>query len=374
MDTGGSASSYLIRLAYEGIFRIEAWGEMLALACSLFRAQDSYLARIPANGEGPRLVLTHGVEPKVAEAYSEAWCTPPKNPVLTRLFEARLRGVAVRTDFLSDSELERTDYFEMGRRPRGIDAEVGCGDMTEGGELRFLTVNRATGDPQFGELEKKLMAFAYPHVVQALRHDAALSAERARTGWAGSAIEVVREAVLRRNPDGRLVPINAAGEAFLRVEGAGEWEGDALLPRDPRPSSRSDGPSRAVGTAGTEKSFRSGRRYRVFASPRFEEDRFVGEVLIIRPARRAAVTDAALGKLTFTPQEKRVADLLFEGRTSQEICGDLGIGQNTLNTHVRHLFEKTHCHSRAQLVIRLGTLRREAAQEDKDALERNGRA
>ncbi len=348
-----AGSGDLIRLVYEGVFRREAWRELLALACHLFRAKDAYLGRMLVTPPGPPLVLTHGVDPDVAAAYRETWAAPPRNPVLTRLSEAGHHGLVEPRQVVPMSRLERTEFYDICRRPRGVDAEIGCGDIEKEKDFWFFSVNRATGDPPFGEAERTLISLLYPHVIQALRHDRILSAERDAAAWARRAVDDLDDAVIRRDPDGRLRPLNEAGEGFLRAEGLGVWDGDSLLPRDPRPSSRPEGPTRAAGAAGVERSFRSGRAFRVFSSPCFEGDRFAGEVVRLRLGARSLVAAPFSGEGAFTERESEVASLMCEGLSSAGIRFRLGISANTLNTHVRHLFEKTGCHSRAQLVARL---------------------
>jgi len=343
----------LVRLTYEGVLRKEAWGEMLALACRALRAQDAYLGSIPVGASGPRLVLTHGVDPKVAETYSEQWVAPPKNPILTLLIPKGFRGVLEPRKVLPRSRFERTEFYEVCRRPRGVDAELGCGDVGAGGRIRFLTVNRATGDPDFGESERQLMSLLNPHFLKALEVDALLAAERTRSACLGCAVDNLDDPVVRRDPDGRLHPLNPAGESFLRSEGIGTWDGHALVVRDPRPSPQSPAPTAAG--AGIERTLRSGRTWRIFSVPFFESDRFVGEVLrlrLVQPCFFASVT--LPGEAGLTPHETSVATLLCEGLSTVEICTRLDISTNTLNTHVRHILGKTGLRSRTQLVARLG--------------------
>jgi DNA-binding CsgD family transcriptional regulator len=212
------------------------------------------------------------------------------------------------------------------------------------------------------------MSLLYPHLMQALQLDSVLSAERSGAAWMSRAVESLDDAVIRREPDGRLRPLNTAGEAFLRSEGLGAWGGDQLLPRDPRPSLWQGTPSGATGASGTERSFRTGHTWRVFSTPCFEEDRFVGDVLRLRLVRRTPVSSLPPETPGFTPHESEVAALLCEGLSSPEICSRLGIGLNTLNTHIRHLFEKTGCHSRAQLIARLALSSRGPEGEDQLAV------
>ena len=51
-------------------------------------------------------------------------------------------------------------------------------------------------------------------------------------------------------------------------------------------------------------------------------------------------------------RETEILGLLAKGHRSKEIADVLGIGVGTVNTHVRHIYEKLHVRSRAQAVAR----------------------
>jgi len=56
-----------------------------------------------------------------------------------------------------------------------------------------------------------------------------------------------------------------------------------------------------------------------------------------------------------TTREEEVLRLLAKGRRSKEIADELGVGMGTVNTHVRHIYEKLHVRSRAEAVARFAT-------------------
>lgn len=51
-------------------------------------------------------------------------------------------------------------------------------------------------------------------------------------------------------------------------------------------------------------------------------------------------------------REEEILKLLARGYRSKEIADELGIGMGTVNTHVRHIYEKLHVRSRAEAVAR----------------------
>lgn len=53
---------------------------------------------------------------------------------------------------------------------------------------------------------------------------------------------------------------------------------------------------------------------------------------------------------TLSLREQQVLDWLAQGRTYKEIAENLNISYNTVNTHIRHIYEKLHVRSRTQAV------------------------
>jgi DNA-binding NarL/FixJ family response regulator len=57
--------------------------------------------------------------------------------------------------------------------------------------------------------------------------------------------------------------------------------------------------------------------------------------------------------LNLSPREAEVLRLLAKGHRSKEIAEELGVSVGTVNTYVRHIYEKLHVRSRAEAVARL---------------------
>ena len=64
------------------------------------------------------------------------------------------------------------------------------------------------------------------------------------------------------------------------------------------------------------------------------------------PSLNAAVTPG------LSPRESEILRLLSRGDRSKEAADKLGIGVGTVNTHIRHIYEKLHVRSRAEAVAR----------------------
>jgi DNA-binding NarL/FixJ family response regulator len=70
-------------------------------------------------------------------------------------------------------------------------------------------------------------------------------------------------------------------------------------------------------------------------------------VTAFRQAPRSGGSDDCL-----TAREAEILRLLAKGNRSKEIAEALQIGPGTVNTHVRHIYEKLHVRSRAEAVAR----------------------
>lgn len=71
-------------------------------------------------------------------------------------------------------------------------------------------------------------------------------------------------------------------------------------------------------------------------------------VTAFRQPSAAATAEAA----SLTPREEDILHLLAKGNRSKEIADQLRISTGTVNTHVRHIYEKLHVRSRAEAVAR----------------------
>jgi DNA-binding NarL/FixJ family response regulator len=74
--------------------------------------------------------------------------------------------------------------------------------------------------------------------------------------------------------------------------------------------------------------------------------------MVVSTFRRPA-PDASAPESQLSAREQEVLRLLAQGYRSKEIATELGIGLGTVNTYVRHIYEKLHVRSRAEAVARL---------------------
>lgn len=71
----------------------------------------------------------------------------------------------------------------------------------------------------------------------------------------------------------------------------------------------------------------------------------------IYPDRTPEVTIGVATSYDFTPTELEVLRYLAEGISSRSIAGQMHVTADTVNTHIKHLKEKTGCTSKTQLAV-----------------------
>lgn len=366
----------IIRLAYEGVQDRSAWSEMIEQARRLFRGHDASLVRTPLRTSASAVFVTAGIDPALVKLFQSTWGYPPRHAALAEAIRKGADGVLLTEEIMPWQQSERTDYFEVFRKPRGVRWEIGGGSLQDPHLLCYMTVNRTRTQPSFGAREWTLAEAIVPHVAQALQLDARAEVERLSVASLKLTVESLTDAMFAIERDGGLRPLNPAAERFLGVESLAASRPVAMQqPACPLVSVIADvlqferflggdlaGPSQSASLR-RNVTFASGRRYRVDGTLRFEKGLIACAVVEIRelPANLAIDEGALRRRWELTPKEITLVHRLIEGpKGSAELCRDLGISHETLHTHLRHLFEKTQTGNRAAL---LAAVLREARAE-----------
>ena len=211
-----------------------------------------------------------------------------------------------------------------------------------------------------------------PHLRQFVRVRAALVDARALGSSMVELLDNVRTGVVQLDRRGRLAAANDAARALLR-------EGDGLSDRDgvlratlPEEDAVLQGlVARALpslggpGAGGSMRLSRAGCRARLVLhiSPAHEAGvepaggRIGALVLVVDPARRWDIDPArAADLLGLTPAESRIAVLLAQGRSIDEVAAETGRGRTTVKWHIRHIYAKHGLSRQAELMRLVGAL------------------
>jgi DNA-binding CsgD family transcriptional regulator len=111
----------------------------------------------------------------------------------------------------------------------------------------------------------------------------------------------------------------------------------------------------------------------VLAGARWDAARVRGRLRQLGVRRRIVISDrAATGWEALTSAEAAVAELASEGKTDRELAETLFISPRTVNTHLRHIFDKLGVNSRISLTRMAEPLRARRADWATPSAARRG--
>ena len=356
----------IVRLAYEGLEDQGAWAEMLRQVRHHFEALDAFLIRTPVKPGVAPLVMADGVDPLVETRWAKEFAVPSKNPPMAVVLDRGIDGTMITSDLVPWEQLEKTEFYDVIRRPRGVRWCLCGGRSIAEDSRRFAAVSRHIRDPRFSLRDETMMDHLSPHMDRVLKlHDEALQRERQ---WqaASAAVESNPDILVFLRPDGSVQPLNQRGAEFLSGNGrrprvAGSLDG---LPVPLRLALQEviqflagiASPGGSLAPLPQERLVRLSDTVaiRMRCEMRFESGAASGVVVRCRPKAAApAGSQVDLSRAGFTRREQEVARALLRGESSEEIRHVLGISRETPKTHVRNLCEKTGTRGRTQLVAHL---------------------
>ncbi len=154
--------------------------------------------------------------------------------------------------------------------------------------------------------------------------------------------------VIVLEPDGRVRFSTPAGEAWAkRLRDTDQARHDplptAIWSAVARLRAEADSPS-----AGTLVASTDGGAVRIEASPGGAD----GSVAVILAPERPLAPPEPPTDWPLTAAERQVITLLLRGFSNRQIAGHLTISENTVQTHLRHIYDKLSVTSRSQLMAR----------------------
>lgn len=208
-----------------------------------------------------------------------------------------------------------------------------------------LCLHREDATLGFSDDEVELVRRLGPHLGEGLRRSLTLSTTPDVADPGGPGILVLE-------PDLSVASINAQAERWLsEIPGEGGSDGSEL----PMPIlaaaaqvAGDDGPTTRVAFA-TRLRTVDGVWITVQASP-LEGPAGRRIAVILEPATPPQLTSLVLAAHGLTPAQQRVAALVVQGWSTHRITDELQISSNTLQEHLRSVFERFGIGSRRELV------------------------
>jgi DNA-binding CsgD family transcriptional regulator len=350
----------LLATVYEAAIEPSLWPQAVADTSRAFEAPLIMLGVLNRRGSEVMRVATQNA----AEVSMARYSTVETNPGVAFVALTPPTTVTLRDTFVSDSDLERSPFYQDAMRPLDSWHVAIMNVHRDEVHLAPMGISRTRRQHPFGEAELTGLRALAPHLNRALRVTLRLKEMEARASALAEMSGRALAAVVLTDAFGRVAEANSLARAIL-AEGDGltvrggvlcaarsddnaklmrlllEAAGPGVMPMSgvmqvARPSCRRPLALVVSPTRGAASPF--GRSHAVtiaFADP-----------------ERAPEADADLLARLYglTAREAAVASLLVQGRSPSQAADELAMSENTVRTHIRRLFDKTRVERLADLV------------------------
>ena len=249
----------------------------------------------------------------------------------------------------TDGQPERSPIYVEVMVPNGMTQELLVALRSPTGETWGTTrLNRAPGDPMFSEHEINLMSAAAP-----------LIAEGVRRGL------LVGEAAEPEQPDAPgLVVLTLDGGVESLSPAAEEWF--SHLPNDDgcqdgvptsvlaaSAAALRDAQHGRAGGVSTARVPMTNGRWAIVQGAVTGTNSDSRVTVIIQPAHPDRIAPLLMSIYGLTVREQEVTQRVLRGRSTAELAKALGVSPNTVQQHLKSIFEKTDVNSRGELVAKV---------------------
>jgi DNA-binding CsgD family transcriptional regulator len=248
----------------------------------------------------------------------------------------------------TQGELDRSPRQRELRRPNGLGDELRAALVAESGTWGGVTLLRATG-PAFTAAETEFLGSVSGHLAEGL--------QRALLHTALSANQ--------DDPDAGLLVLSNDNSVQLANSAAQQWidelqSGDGDTGRLPvvvhavasRARLAVAGHATGAATARARVSTRSGRWLLVRGSM-LGDGPEARAAVILEPAPSPDLAPLIAAAYGLTDRERRVAQLVAQGHSTNEIASRLHLSPYTVQDHLKSIFDKVGVSARGELVARL---------------------
>lgn len=247
-------------------------------------------------------------------------------------------------------DLERSPRFRDLLRPLGIAWEIRCVFTVEGTPWGACSLYRVPGKPDFTQRDTDLMAAMSRPLGEAFRRALLLHGQALSDGPDGPGVILLDD-------DDLTVSLTPTATRWLSELVDVGVTGQRRLPAPvysvaARARSLTPG-SVEAGHQARARAFTSSGRWLLLYGARLTGDREPLTSVIIEPAQPAEVILLVLNAYGLSDRECQIAQLVFAGRSTNQIADELHLAPLTVQHYLKTVFDKTGVHSRRELVASL---------------------
>jgi DNA-binding CsgD family transcriptional regulator len=356
-----------IHRIYQAAVEPESWPSFLESLREELRATSLHLGfRLPSAGD-PGVFHTLGLQQSFEDAYrSHFHSVDPWMPLIAGESEG---AVSALEEFVPESELVRTEFYNDWLRPQGILHGFGA-FLHKSGPAQLVSSLSGFRDKQSGPFQKAdldRLRPLVPHLQRALVIHSRVQAAEMRAGAAAEALDRISGGVILFDERGDATLTNRAAERILAKSDGLDLERDGPAASTSRQTGELRRLLREAATTGAGEGTEPGGvmwlarplgqpPLEVVVTPISREssllcDRVTAAILITDPGAAAERPPDRLRRIYgLTATEAEVASRLARGMRLSEICEELGVSLHTVRGHLKQLFTKTGTHRQADLI------------------------
>jgi DNA-binding CsgD family transcriptional regulator len=256
-------------------------------------------------------------------------------------------------------------------RPHGGDQEILVALRTRNGEAwGMLGLYREPGRPQFNPEERHFLLEISPYLAEGARRGLLIGEATEPESLEAPGLVILKD-------DWTVESLTPGVERWLTELPDGNWEARGKLP----PSVLAVA-GRALRTAENRNTpgevalarvlSRSGR-WMVLHGAALVTSGAQRVAVIIEPAHPARISSLLMAAYGLTEREQDVTRLVLQGSSTAEIARELSVSAQTVQQHLKHVFEKTGVRSRRELVGKVFFAHYEPRLRDNERRASNGR-
>lgn len=355
----------LLEQLHDAALGILPWEVALGSVATLFRANSAVIILERRHGGG--WGVSTGGDSRTHSDYFEHYAGV--HPLAARTFAAPVGSVLTDRMVMPKAEFQRTEFYSDWARPHHFDEMLNLRLERSEQAVVAMGITRSTRAGEFEAADFTLVRRLAPHVRRAVATYQHLAEVRTSQQVMAEALDRMQRGVFGLDTAGRIAFANRAAQALLAVGDALRAEGSLLAANRP---DRTAALRRMLGSAAL------GGPTGVLALPR--PDGKLPLLLEIIPIGSSAVplglhpapallllvsdleddhvpSATSLRELYgLTATEAAVAIHAARGDGLASVARALGIAQNTVRSHLKHVFDKMGTHRQAELARLLARL------------------
>lgn len=257
------------------------------------------------------------------------------------------RGVSTLHE-VTGGDLSRSPGYNLYMRPFGVEQEVLVALRTKAGDAwGMLGLYREVGQPLFTTDELHFLRDVAPYLAEGARRGLLVGEAADPDGPEAPGLVVIRE-------DWTVESLTPGVARWLAELPDGDWEARGKLPpavlavagRALRTAERADAP----GEVALARVLSQTGRWVVLHGAALVTNGARRVAVIIEPTHPARIASLLMAAYGLTEREQDVTRLVLQGNSTAEIAAHLRVSAQTVQQHLKSIFDKTGVRSRRELV------------------------